>query len=1036
MKNLLVLFGFAMAAVSFGQSPDMEWFKQMDMRHIGPGTMSGRVTAIDVVRDRPEIIYVGTASGGLWKSSTAGTTWEAVFDEAPVQSIGALCIDPSNPDVIWAGTGEGNPRNSVSSGGGIFKSIDGGKNWTLMGLEATKAIHRIIVHPHNSDVVWVAAHGAPWGPSLDRGVFKTEDGGRTWTKVLYSNELSGCAEMIADPVNPNKLFAALYEHERKPWTFQSGGEGSGLYLSYDGGENWKELSGKKGLPEKPYGRIGLANSAANPQMVYALIESKKTGLYKSTDGGENWSLVATENIGNRPFYYAEIHGHPGNENTLFNLYSLLSKSIDGGKNFEVILPYSGVHPDHHAFYIHPDDHRFMINGNDGGLNISRDGGSTWQYITNLPVGQFYHIDFDLQVPYNVYGGMQDNGSWQGPAYVWQSGGVRNEHWQELYFGDGFDVLPNGFGEVYAMSQGGNIARINLQSGAKTSIKPVHPDGQALRFNWNAALAADPHNPEGLFFGSQFVHHSTDRGESWEILSPDLTSNDPEKQKQAESGGLTIDATQAENHTTILCIAPSPHNADVIWVGTDDGKVQLTQNGGELWENLVPKLKGLPEGAWIPQITLSPYQAGEAFVVANDYRRNNWETYLYHTTDFGKSWKRLADGKQVKGHALSVVQDPIEEKLLFLGTENGLWVSFDKGLNWQQWSHDYPSVSTMDLKIHPREHDLIIGTFGRGCYILDDIRPLRRFAAAAAESSPTMFMTDAGMAYLHHWKRPPGARFVADHHWSGANKRSGAAFSYFIHPDSLDAKEKETKAELRVFNEAGDTLRTLRFEPDSAVNRFSWDLREQGVRSISRKAPKEDELYGGGPMVVPGSYRLEMTYKGMKASATVQVGPAPGLPFDLADMQEARSFHRRCEEAMKTAATAFDELMEARRTIKEVKRIYSFQNEDDEEQKGFLANADSLLNDIKAFDEEVFLPEDFKGYDHVTMRLSNVLWRAYGMAPDFEQQPGANAMIALEQAREASDEFARRTKVFLEGPYQDFLDGLANQSLKDLIGPKD
>ncbi|MEY3399118.1 MAG: hypothetical protein RL220_1712, partial [Bacteroidota bacterium] len=585
MKSVITLLGCLFAFNLCAQQDLLKPFENMNMRSIGPAVTSGRVTAIDVPETDENILYVGTASGGLWKTRDGGLTWEPLFDEQPVQGIGAVAVAPSNPDVIWAGTGEGNPRNSHTSGAGIFKSLDAGRTWQLMGLENTKTIHRVVIHPTATDVVFAGSPGSIWGPNPDRGVFKTTDGGKNWNKILFVNDSTGCADLVMDPRNPDKLFAAMWQYQRKPWIFNSGGAGSGLHMTLDGGKTWKKLTSKNGLPEGNLGRIGLAISPSNPDVVYALIESGKTGLYRSTDGGFSWSLVTTEQVDDRPFYYHEIYVDPANEHHLFYLHSTVSESIDGGKSWNTLLPYWGVHPDHHAMWISHSNPKFMVEGNDGGLNISRDGGKNWQFINNLPLGQFYHINVDNDTPYHVYGGMQDNGSWVGPGYVWHEDGIRDADWLEVAFGDGFDVVPNPEDSrfVYAMSQGGYLSHIDTETGRSDFIRPEAGDTQ-LRFNWNAGISDDPFNPYGLYYGSQFLHHSPDRGLTWDILSPDLTTNDSTKLKQHESGGLTIDATGAENHCTILCIAPDPKDARTIWVGTDDGNVQLTTNRGESWTN--------------------------------------------------------------------------------------------------------------------------------------------------------------------------------------------------------------------------------------------------------------------------------------------------------------------------------------------------------------------------------------------------------------------------------------------------------------------
>ena len=612
MKRLLLLVLLCIVATTNAQKLDLELVKNLEPRNIGPGGMSGRVTSIDVVHNNPNIIYAGTASGGLWKSSNGGITWDPIFDDQETASVGAVAIQQSNPSVIWVGTGEGNPRNSLNGGEGIYKSLDAGKSWTRMGLEKTRNIHRVVIDPTNPDVVYTAAIGSPWGIHPERGVFKTTDGGKSWKKILYTNDKSGAADLVMDPTNPNKLIAAMWEHKRDPWFFKSGGEGSGLYMTHDGGANWKKITEEDGLPKGELGRIGVAIAPSEPNVVYALVEAKKNALYKSTDGGFTWKMINKKSdIGNRPFYYSEIYVDSQNENRVYSVFTYVNVSEDGGKNFSQLMPAyganNGVHPDHHAFYVHPENGKFLIDGNDGGLNISRDRGKTWRFIGNLPVAQFYHINVDMETPYNVYGGMQDNGSWRGPAYSWRAQGIRNSYWQEISFGDGFDVVPDPdnsrFG--YSMSQQGFVSRYDWQTGNNYSVRPTHPDADVkLRFNWNAAINIDPFDSSTLYFGSQFVHKSTDKGLTWEVISPDLTTNDPEKQKQSESGGLTMDATGAENHTTILVIEPSAVEKDVLYVGSDDGLVHITKNGGESWENITKGLKGLPEGSWIAQIKAS------------------------------------------------------------------------------------------------------------------------------------------------------------------------------------------------------------------------------------------------------------------------------------------------------------------------------------------------------------------------------------------------------------------------------------------------
>ena len=986
--------------------------------------MSGRVTTIDVERNRPEVIYVGTASGGLWRSETAGVEWEPLFDDQPTQSIGAVALAPSNPDVIWVGTGEGNPRNSHSSGRGVFRSIDGGYSWEMMGLENTHNIHRIIIHPTDHQTVWVGVTGTAWGDSPNRGVYKTTDGGKSWEHVLYTDESTGVADMIIDPSNPDKLLVAMWSHRRQPWFFTSGGEGSALHITHDGGSTWKKLTDEEGLPGGELGRIGLAVSAANPDVIYALVESTNTGLYHSKDGGVSWSLIQRDNIGNRPFYYADIYADPSDERRLFNLYSMVDLSEDGGRTFRTILPYSGVHPDHHAFYIHPDNPNFLIDGNDGGLNISRDGGKSWTFVNNLPLGQFYHIAVDMAVPYRIYGGMQDNGSWVGPSEVWHSGGIRNEDWQEVMFGDGFDVLPapGDLNTAYAMYQGGSLARIDLRNGNQSSIQPVQPDTVPLRFAWNAAIAADPKDPNGVYFGSQMVHHSANRGGTWTTLSGDLTTNDPEKLKQAESGGLTIDATQAENHCTILCIAPNPLRPGELWVGTDDGRIQHSRDGGATWIDHALDIKRFPVGSWIPQIHVSSHDADEVYVVVNDYRRNNWNPYLYRTTDSGVTWVRLVmEGGEVTGHALSVVQDPEEASLLFLGTEEGLFVSFDRGANWKRWTHDVPSVPVRDMVIHPRDGDLILGTFGRAAYVMDDIAPLR---ALAAEGNGVMAdplrVFPVADAHLVNYRRPLGARFGADHQWVGENHERGALIQLYIQPDSAEAADEDA-VKWAIVNTQGDTLREGERDAEAGLHSFTWRLDTHGVDWPRRGLPEASEVTsGGGPRVLPGTYQVVVSFGDQRDSASIQVHADPRVPYDRGAQEARIAFQRVVMSEVDQIAVAMASIQRGLATMKVVEK--ELQHLPDSLTEDLTQLSDSLKTAFLDAEALYTEPEDFKGIESVTERLSSVMWNAFSINGG-DTAPAGNAQRALERLREEGTEFALAVQEIMDGLWMSWLDAV-------------
>ena len=1003
MKFRLFTLGLLVASIVTAQTLPEDLLKNLKFRSIGPAGMSGRVTAIDVDPRDERVIYAGSASGGLWKSQNAGQSWTPIWDEQPNPSIGAVRVDPSNPDVVWVGTGEGNPRNSQSIGGGIFRSLDAGKTWQPMGLAGTKGIHRIVVHPRDPNTVLVAAIGLAYGDTEDRGVYKTTDGGKTWRKVLYRNNRSGAADLVIDPVNPNKLFAAMWEYRRWPWFFKSGGDGSGLFVSHDAGETWTQRTSKDGLPEGQLGRIGLAIAPSHPNVVYALVENKeKNALYRSDDGGVKWTRISdADDIGNRPFYYSEIYVDPFRENTVYSLWTLVTKSEDGGRSWKTIAPYSDIHPDHHALWLSPTTPGYVIEGNDGGLNISRDGGESWRFIENLPLAQFYHINVDNQLPYNVYGGMQDNGSWKGPAYHLK-GAIGNSDWTELYFGDGFDVLPHPSDPavVYAMAQEGSLARVNVSNGIKTYIKPAHPDGKTLRWHWNSPIAADPFNPDGVYYGSQHVHYSQDRGASWAIVSPDLTSNNPEKQKFLESGGLTFDVTGAEMHTCLLAIAPSSLQKGLIWTGSDDGYVQLTRDGGSTWTRC--SIKGLPEGAWVPQVRASTVNAAEAWVVVNNYRQGDFNPYLFYTKDFGKTWTNLLASNRPEGmgHCLSVLQDPKQPSLIYLGTETGLFVSANSGKTWQRWA-GLPVMPVQDLAIQEREGDLILGTFGRAAWILDDLRPLREAASAQGR---VLTAYDAPDAYHWNYAESDGIRFQGSSMFQGENRSDGARMSYTLQRDTADKELKKVKwLRVDVYDPSGTRIRRIetKVPTENGLQRWNWNLRHAGVNrpSMSRSKRENQSDPGYGPEVRPGRYLLVYELGNHRDSAYVTVQDDPRAP--ARDWDAEHAFAAEVNGQMARLDSAVSRLREAKKRLDLLDKWVAA-NED-------TAATKQLRDDLKAVSKAIedrrmalFGKEDVKGYfeqpetwEWKYGQFSSHYWGLRGA-------PSANMLNAWKAARAASE----------------------------------
>jgi hypothetical protein len=963
-------------------------------RSIGPAAMSGRVAVVEGVASDPDLLYVGSANGGVWKSVNGGLTWESQFNDQTMASIGAIAVFQADPAIVWVGTGEGNPRNSVSVGDGVYRSLDGGHTWTHLGLEATEHVARIVLHPTNPDVAWVAALGKLWGENPERGVFKTTDGGKTWKKVLYADEHTGAADLIQDPENPNKLFAALWEHRRWPWSFRSGGPGSGLWTSVDGGETWKRLTEDDGLPKGDLGRIGLAISRSNPEIVYALVEAEKSALLRSSDGGQTWKTVNDDQrTAERPFYYADIEVDPAWPNRIYNLTARLMVSNDSGKTFDSLGHARDIHGDYHAIWIDPHHPEHIVVGNDGGLGISHDRGETWDFVDDLPIGQYYHIAVDMDVPYHVYGGLQDNGAWRGPVEVWEDGPIRNQHWDRVGGGDGFETLPDpeDSRRGWSLSQGGELLRWNLRTGEAKPVKPpeVKPNDPAarLRFNWNAALAADPFTPGTIYLGSQYVHKSTDRGDTWTVISPDLTSNNPAWQKQSETGGLTPDVTGAETYTSILSIAPSPLQQGVLWVGTDDGRLHVTKDGGTTWDSVEKNVKGVPANTWIPHIHPSRYDAGTAFVVFDNHRRSDWTPYVFRTDDWGKTWKSLA-ADNLRGWALSIEQDPVDRDLLFLGTSFGLYISTNGGKDWLRWTSGLPTTEVADLIVHPRDHDLVIATHGRALYVLDDVTPLRTLTPATLREPIHLYPSGAGR--LHQNMMAGGASRAGSGDFSGENRPFGVQLTYSLNLPGLpladqeaerdrkekerseackaaaaadsEGKDKEPKVQIRITDAAGKLVRTFDGPAKRGVNRATWDFGRDPFKAPatdSRGRPRESQ---SGPKVPPGTYTVTVKYKDQETKGTVQVAPDPFTKNTDADWQTREAAYARIAALQDAAITAGDRIKAARADIDLVlkKLEPADKKSEDNPNKDLQKSARDLQKKLNDLEKRLYNPPGTKG----------------------------------------------------------------------------
>jgi photosystem II stability/assembly factor-like uncharacterized protein len=830
-------------------------------RNIGSAAMSGRIAALDAVpgKDGKTTLFVGAASGGVWKSTDGGTTFKPVFDKQPVQSIGAIAIDPSHHDTIWVGTGEPWTRNSVSVGNGIYKSVDGGESWTQVGLKDSERVAKIIVDPRDGNTVYACVPGRLWSDSAERGLYKTADGGKTWSLVLKGRNLStGCSSISLDPKDPNVVFAGLWDFRRKGWTFRSGGEsataesGSGLFRSADGGRNWTETTdvANKGFPKKPYGRIAVTVAPSASNVVYALVESNDSALYRSDDGGKTWDKRdKSQMMVWRPFYFANLIVDPKNPDRLFKPDLALIQSQDGGKSFANVG--GGTHGDHHVVWIDPTDVQHVISGDDGGLWQSYDGGNKWWKQNNLPVSQFYHVSVDGSDPFHVYGGLQDNSAWVGDSAY--PGGITNQRWENMYGGDGFWVWedPSDADYLYAEAQGGSIGRINRHTHEVRAIQPLAGKDEKLRWNWNTPIALSPNEKGTLYIGAQFLFRSRDHGQSWDRISPDLTTNDPLKQKQEESGGITVDNSAAEMHTTIYSISESPKAAGTIWVGTDDGNVQLTRDGGKSWSNVVANIKGVPANSWVSWVQASGFDAGSALVAFDRHTFGDMAPYVYQTHDYGRSWTALlapkAD-KGVRGYAHVIKEDPQKQGLLYLGTEFGLWISPDGGREWAAFKGaDFPAVAVRDLAFQQRDASLALATHGRGIWIIDDLTPLRALDDAMLGREAGFLATRPVQQRINAF----GGWSEGDAAFSGPNPPNGAEITYYQKGRHLFGKLK-----IEVLDDKGAVLDTIPASVRRGINRVIWQMRAKPPRVPSAAQIAFNSTQG--PRVPPGTYTVRMT----------------------------------------------------------------------------------------------------------------------------------------------------------------------------------
>lgn len=1020
MRKLMLLL--MISAVSFYANAQegialkgKELFGTMSARQIGPALMSGRITDLEAHPENNRIIYAGTAGGGVWKSNDGGATFSSIFDDY-CQSIGTIAVDPNSPDkVVWVGTGETWTRNSVSVGDGLYKSVDGGSNWEKIGFEKSDRIASITINPKNSNEMYVGVLGALWGDSEERGVYKSTDGGKTWDKVLYIDTKTGCSDLVMDPADPNTLYASFWEFRRTAWSFSSGGDNSALYKSTDGGKTWNKIH--NGFPSGQLGRIAVAVAPSNPKIVYSVLETenpKDNGLYRSDDGGSSWIHLNNDfGLVVRPFYFSRIVIDPKNPEVVVKGGLSGSISRDGGKTFKNL---GNMHSDIHDILFDINDSDRMYSGTDGGVYRSWNGGTTMEIVSNIPVSQFYHISVDNEEPYNIYGGLQDNGSWWGPSS--SPGGIEARDWNPVGGGDGFRVLRHPTKNIiYSEMQGAdNVWRYDVEKNQTKTIQPLPVKGDPkLRFNWNPPMAVSDHNPDRFYMGSQFLHVSDDMGETWRKISPDLTTNDPRKLNQAASGGLSIDNSGAENHCTVFTIAESPVDENVIWVGTDDGNVQVTTDGGNNWTNTTPNITGLPNNTWCYHIEASVHNKGTAYAVFDGHTSNDWKPYVYKTKDYGKTWTSIVTD-DIYGFARNIQEDYVNEDLLFVGTEFGLYITVDGGKNWSKFTNNMPAVAVHFIALQKKTNDLVMGTHGRGVIIIDDISPLRQISQSMLQNDvhffdtkPTVMKEESGFG---------GAS--TELQFVGPNPSSSAKIIYYL-------KKRHTfgKMTMQVLNDKGEKVATLSPGKSKGINIVNWNYNLKSPKIATAKT----FAFGAftTPRVPEGTYKVVLN-KGKKAHEHEFE-----LKYDPSSLLSAQDRISKNATTMKL----YNMTQELAYVVYEMDEMIAVAEKLKKENRKARKSATTLINDLNKLKKTLVITTGDNYVGSAPPELREKLANLYSKVTSSYTMPSASEMDNLqvieERFNKGKADFEKikskrwgRVARYLETPfalksYEDFLD---------------
>jgi photosystem II stability/assembly factor-like uncharacterized protein len=874
MKKIIFVCAVVLSSTAAISQISSATFGMMQARQLGPAVTGGRISAIEGVNNEPRTIYIGTAGGGVWKTTNAGVSFTSVFDKY-CQSVGALAIDQQNPKTVYVGTGESNMRNTVSIGDGLYKTTDGGENWSkIPGFDSTEHISKIIINPKNSSIIYVACPGALWSDSKHRGLYKSTNGGKSFEKILYINEKTGCADVIIDPANPETLYASTWEFRRTPYSFNSGGNGSGMYKTTDGGKTWAPLTG--GLPAKPFGRAALALAPSQPNKLIAIVEAEKTGLYMSNDGGQNWkSQSAIVNVISRPFYFSCLVIDPKDANRVYRPGFGFSYSDDGGNSFA-----DGgftVHSDMHALWINPQYTNQMYLGTDGGVYMSTDRGASWILLASLPVPQFYHVAYDNKTPYNIYGGLQDNGSWMAPSQA--AFGIKNADWKFLYGGDGFWVQPDGVDEsvVYAEYQGGHIGRVNIKDGTSYDVQPKQGiNEEKLRFNWNSPIVIGSANKKNLYIRAQYLYKSTEQGRNWQRISPDLTTNDKKKQEQEKSGGMSADNTSAENHCTIFSIAESPLDENIIWVGTDDGNLQYTKDGGKTWTNVAKNYAaaGIAAQTWVSSIEPSKFDKNTVYVTWENHMYGDHKTYAGKSTDMGATWTKF-ESEEFNAFAHKIKEDNVNKDLLFLGTEMGLYATLDGGKKWFRMKNNIPwKAMVRDIQIQPATNDLIIASHGRGIMIVDNITAMRTMTADMAGKEVYIFESKPIDLTMGKYQTVG----TQSEGWSAGNTPQQAPIKYYFR-DRLNTGD----VKIEIYDKEGKLLQTMPGTKRKGINMVYWNMRTTPPK-VASGGTKPDFSGFTAPMVLPGEYTVKIKVGEKTYDSKIQLEAAPKADYTLADRE--------------------------------------------------------------------------------------------------------------------------------------------------------